>query len=388
MNSLHRLLQVGFVWGAAVILSCSLLLSPAFASPQGKQLLNDLVTKAKKEGVLDTAITSGIVKAQPRLVRAFNKRFGMNIEINMARGSMSTKFVQLHATLKTGGIPAFDALTGTGQEHVKMKEAGFSTYIDNWETLLAEINPLVGSGKVKPEEVSPAPFSGYSFMWSTRSRSFLYNKKLISQDKLPKRVADLADPKFKGMFAVPPWTSMWEIGILIYDKDKWLKIADQTGKNAGAVLRYGQGMDRMLLGEFAFQPTNSYYYWQKKAKDPTLALGQVWFSDYTPMTRVLHLVPKNVRHPAAATLWSMWMGTPEAQAIWQPVNYQSNAAFGQSDIDKQARKSLKASGSKVVTWYDSAATVKQFKWYGTKEGRAYRAELKRGLTQRKKRRRK
>ena len=161
---------------------------------------------------------------------------------------------------------------------------------------------------------------------------------------------------------------MWEIGILIYDKDKWLKIADQTGKNAGAVLRYGQGMDRMLLGEFAFQPTNSYYYWQKKAKDPTLALGQVWFSDYTPMTRVLHLVPKNVRHPAAATLWSMWMGTPEAQAIWQPVNYQSNAAFGQSDIDKQARKSLKASGSKVVTWYDSAATVKQFKWYGTKEG--------------------
>ena len=236
-----------------------------------------MVTKAKKEGVLDTAITSGIVKAQPRLVRAFNKRFGMNIEINMARGSMSTKFLfnftGWEATLKTGGIPAFDALTGTGQEHVKMKEAGFSTYIDNWETLLAEINPLVGSGKVKPEEVSPAPFSGYSFMWSTRSRSFLYNKKLISQDKLPKRVADLADPKFKGMFAVPPWTSMWEIGILIYDKDKWLKIADQTGKNAGAVLRYGQGMDRMLLGEFAFQPTNSYYLLAEKSQRPNTRIG-------------------------------------------------------------------------------------------------------------------
>ncbi len=105
------------------------------------------------------------------------------------------------------------------------------------------------------------------------------------------------------------------------------------------------------------------------------------------MTRVLHLIPKNVRHPATATLWAMWMTTPEAQAIWQPVNYQSNAAFGQSDIDKQARKSLKASGSKVITWYDSSETVKQFKWYGTKEGRAYRAKLKRGLTQRKKRRR-
>ncbi len=235
MNLLFRFPQVGLAWVALAFFSCNLLGSPAFASPQGEQFLNDLVAKAKKEGVLNTAITSGIVKAQARLINAFNKRFGMNVEINMARGSMSNKFVQLHATLKTGGIPAYDALTGTGQEHVKMKEAGFSTYIDNWQTLLAEINPLVGSGKVKPEEVSPAPFSGYSFMWSTRSRSFLYNKKLISEDKLPEGVADLANPKFKGMFTVPPWTSMWEIGILVYDKDKWLKIADQTGKNAGTV---------------------------------------------------------------------------------------------------------------------------------------------------------
>ncbi|NIO07177.1 MAG: extracellular solute-binding protein, partial [Deltaproteobacteria bacterium] len=357
MKSCLRVYRLSHTWVASFLISLGMLSGNALASPEGQKLLNEVIAKAKKEGVLDTAITSGIVKAQSRLIRAFNKRFGMNIEINMARGNMSSKFVQLHATLKTGGVPAFDTLTGTGQEHVKMKEAGFSTYIDNWQTLLAEINPLVGSGKVKPEEVSPAPFSGYSFMWSTRSRSFLYNKKLISESELPKSVADLANPKFKGKFSVPPWTSMWEIGILVYDKDKWLNIADQTGKNAGAVLRYGQGVDRMILGEFAFQPTNTYYYWQKKAKDPKLPLGQQWFSDYTPMTRVLHLIPKNSKHPAAATLWAMWMTTPEAQAIWQPVNYQSNAAFGQSDIDKEARRSLKASGSKVVTWYDSSKTI-------------------------------
>jgi len=385
MNRLRRSTQVGFAWVAAVLFTCSFTATPIVASPQGEQLLKDLVAKAKKEGVLDTAITSGIVKAEARLKRAFNKRFGLDLEINMARGSMSPKFVKLHATLKTGGKPVFDSLTGTGQEHMKMKEAGFSTYVDNWKLLLAEINPLVGSGKVKPEVVSPEPFSGYSFLWSTRTRSYIYNTRRITPDKLPRTVADLADPKYKGLFSVPPWTSMWEIGILRYDKDEWLKIADQTGKNSAAVLRYGPGMDRMLLGEFAFQPTNSYYYWQKKAKDPSVHLGQQWFTDYTPMTKVLHLIPKDVRHPATAMLYAMWMTTPEAQSIWQPANYQSNAIFGQSKIDKEARKSLKASGSKIITWYDSPETIKQFRWYGTTEGKAYRAELKRGITQRRKR---
>ncbi len=374
-----------FLLAAVFILGSGVVGTYSWASPEGKKALADLIGQAKKEGVLDSAITSGIVKAQARLTSAFKKRFGLdNLEINLARGSMSPKFVKLHATLKSGGTPTFDALTGTGQEHMKMKEAGFSTPIANWKLLLAEINPLVGSGQVNPKDVSPSPFSGYSFLWSTRTRSFIYNTKLITPDELPKSVADLANPKFKGMFAVPPWTSMWEVATLVYDKEKWLKITDQTGRNAGAVLRYGAGMDRMLLGEFAFQPTNSYYYWQRKAKDPTVPLGQRWFTDFTPLTKVLHLVPKNVRHPAAATLWSLWMTTPEAQAIWQPTNSQANAIFGQSAVDKEARKSLKASGSKIITWYDSPATIQRFKWFGTDEGRAYRAELKKGLTQRRK----
>ena len=122
---------------------------------EGKKQLDDLIAKAKKEGVLNSAITSTIVGAEDQLKAAFKKRFGLDgIEINLARGSASTHFVKLHATLKSGGTPAFDALTGTGQEHMKLKEVGFSHHVDNWKTLLAEINPLVGSGKVKAEQVS------------------------------------------------------------------------------------------------------------------------------------------------------------------------------------------------------------------------------------------
>ena len=106
------------------------------------------------------------------------------------------------------------------------------------------------------------------------------------------------------------------------------------------------------------------------------------------MTKVLHLIPKNVKHPATAMLYAMWMTTPEAQTIWQPANYQSNAIFGQSKIDKEARKSLKASGSKIITWYDSPESIAKFRWFGTEEGQEYRAKLKRGITQRRKRRKK
>ena len=78
----------------------------------------------------------------------------------------------------------------------------------------------------------------------------------------------------------------------------------------------------------------------------------------------------------------MWFTTPEAQALWQPQNNQANAIWGQSEIDKEARKSLEDSGSKIVTWYDSPETIEKFKWFGTKEGQAYRAALTKALTQR------
>lgn len=371
---------------SGVMLWLAMALPPASAqhSAKGKDLLADLVARAQREGELNAALVSSAAKTAPRVVAAFKKRFGLNIDVNLdVTGGESGKFSKLQAALKLGAPPTFDTLQGGDDNSIEMIEAGFSMRVDNWQELLAQINPLVQSGAVKPEEISPGFFSGYSFMWGNRTKSLLYNPRKLSKSQIPRSRADIANPKYKGMYAVPPWTSAWQYGVLFYDKAKWLKILDQVGMNACCVLRFDASTDRILLGDLAFASSNTYYLWQVKAKDPEAPMAQSWFTDYTAMTQLFYMIPKGSKHPAAATLFALWMTTPEAEQIWQPVAFHPNVVFGTSELDQQARRSLKESGSKLVTWFDNAETRKALQWFGTKEGRAYRTKITKALTQRK-----
>lgn len=356
----------------------------AAADNSGQALIDRLVAQAKQEGELDTATTTEQASRIPQLKEAFLKRFGLNITVNVALGDQTGKLAKMLTTLDAGGKPEFDTLTGSEEDLIQMQAKGYINAIDNWDTLLPAINSLVRDGTVKADEVTPPPFSGSAFLWSTRSKAVLYNTKQIQPDQLPKTTLDLADPKFKGKFPVPPWTDIWELGTLVHtDKAAWLQTLNQIGQNAAGVIDFSPALNRILLGEFAFMPMNSYYYWDVKAKDPQAPLGLAWFQDYAPFSKVMYFVPKGSKHPAAATLWALWMTTPEAEAAWQPAAHEENIAFGQSQQDKLARQSVESSGTKLVSWYDSATTVEQLKWWSTPEGKQYRAKIKEAVTQRK-----
>jgi len=381
--------------GIGALSACGGAASPASSIPaaqsvsstsggDGKALLDKLIAQAKQEGELNTATTTEQASRVPQMKEAFLKRFGLNITVNVALGDQTGKFAKMITTLDAGGRPEFDTLTGSEEDLIQMQSKGYITNIDGSETLLPQVNSLVKDGTVKPEDVSPPPFTGSAFLWSTRTKGILYNTKQIQADQVPKATVDLGDPRFKGKFAVPPWTDIWEAGIQVHtDKAAWLQTLDQIGKNAAAVIDFSPGLSRLLLGEFAFMPMNTYYYWDVKAKDPQAPLGLSWFTDFTPYSKVMYIVPKGSKHPAAATLWALWMSSPESEAAWQPAAHEENIAFGQSDQDKLARQSLAASGSKVVSWYDNQDTIEQLKWWSTPEGKAYRAKIKEAVTQRK-----
>lgn len=352
----------------------------------GKELLTNLITQAKAEGRLDVFYTGGEPgRVVPKLKNAFQKRFGLDkIDINLdTSGGAPQKFSQVRASLELGARPAYDALGGPDNSNVELIEAGLAMPIENWRELLAQINPLVGSGSVRPEQVSPAPFTGYSFVYTNRTKSLLYNTKLISKKDIPKSRADMANPRYKGKYAVEPWTTAWQFGPLFYAKEEWLKTVEKIGQAACCVLTFDAQLDRLLLGEFALSASNTYYIWEIKSKDPKAPVAQHWFTDYTAVSAVLYVVPKKAPHPAAGTLFALWMTTPEAESIWQPESFTPNLFFGQSEHDKMARESLKKSGSKLVSWYDNKETREMLKWYGTKEGRKYRGALVKALTQRK-----
>ena len=345
--------------------------------------LDELIAKAKQEGALSATVTSTLPgSTTPKLAAAFKKRFGLDIEISLTSLSGARHSPKAIAATRAGTVPTYDAIEQTDTNTLNLMGVRGIQKVAGWETLLAEINPLVRSGKVRAEQLSPPPLSGYAFMYASRVKAILYNPRLISKEKLPKTHAELADPRYKGMWSHPPWTSHWDIAPLVFPelrREKWLEIVRKAGKNAGAVQPALRGVDRLLLGEYAFVLANTYYAFLFKAKDPQAPVEISYFKDYNTQNFTLYMVRRGARHPAAGTLFALWMSTPEAESIWQPKTFTTQFLWGESELDRKMRQLIQQSGANIVDYLSTEKGRDFLAWYSTKEGRKYKQDISKAI---------
>lgn len=373
-KSQNGLATVGRVISAGVFL----FVLTGVAQNAGSTTLPELVQKAKQEGALNATVVSSLTgKETQRLAAAFKKRFGLEINATITPVLDTQNYPKAIAETKAGAVPTYDAMEGTVTNNMALIGLGGGLKIDNWERLLAEINPLVRAGRVRPEQLSPGPLKGLAFAFLSRTKSLIYNPKLISRDKLPRTHADLGLAQYKGMWTQPPWTTHWEPGPLVVpgmSKEKWVEIVRQAGRNGGAVQVENAGVQRLLLGEYAFTMANIYYYFSYKAKDPQAPMEITFFRDYNVTTDAYYIVRRNARNPAAGTLFALWIGTPEAQAIWQPRDFNTQR-WGESELDRRERKFMEESGAKLFYFIDSQKGLEFLEWMSTDEGRNYKEAL-------------
>lgn len=107
------------------------------------------------------------------------------------------------------------------------------------------------------------------FALSARTRVFMYNKELISEEEMPKQMWALADPAWKGLFAITRGGNASMIGHVSALRHEWgdektLQWLMAIKENAGAVMQ-GHGDIRRAVGagEFVFGLVNNYYYHQQ-----------------------------------------------------------------------------------------------------------------------------
>lgn len=342
----------------------------------------ELVKQAKKEGALNAMVISGLTgKTTQQLATAFKKRFGLDIDVTLTPLLNTEEYPKAVAETKAGAVPTYDVLEGSDTNNMALLGLGGMLRVDGWENLLRDINPLVRAGRIKPDQLSHGPLRGYAFAYLSRTKALLYNPTLITKDKLPKTHEQLGDPRYKGMWNQPPWTTHWEPGPLVFpniSKDKWVEITRKAGKNAGTVVVEGAGVQRVLVGEYAFTMANTYYYFLYKSKDPKVPLDITYFQDFNVSSRAYTCIRKNTKNPAAGTLFAFWMATPEAEAIWQPVNFFTQL-WGESDLDKKERKFVKDSGAPIVDFLDSEKGLEYLNWMSSEEGRQFKEALGRAI---------
>ncbi len=376
----HRYLGAGALW---IVVGASVLTMFFHLRVVTAATLSEWVTRARQEGALEATVPTDMTpKTNPKLVASFKKRFGLDIKVNITPITGTRHYPKAAVQTRAGGRPTYDTLASSGKNNIQLEAIGGVQRIDGWKSLLAEINPLVGSGKVRPTQISPDPFNGSAFQFISRLKGLIYNSKVISKEDLPKTHAELGNSKYEGRWNQPPWTAHWDIGPLVFPdmpKNKWIAIVRKAGKNAGAVLYEAAGVQRVATGKFAFVIANTQYYLRILAKDPKAPLKITYFQDYNPVTGSYYVVRKRARHPAAATLFAMWMGTPEAKAIWQPDLRVTQFLWGESELDREVAQRLKVSGAKVISFIGNQEGAEFLRWIGTPEGRKYRKAVSQAI---------
>src|SRR5581483_5138357 len=338
------------------------------APTRGKQLLDALVAKANTEGELSVLMTvswnHGL--AVP-LADAFKQRFGLTTNVTVSPVLGTQHLPVAIAETRAGTPPTYDAVYGDDAEMMQLIGAGASLPIEDWEALLAEINPAVGAGRVKPDQISHGPLAGRAFMFVGNVKQILYNPRLIGEAELPRRHTDLTDARYKDQFIQPPWTSHWEIAPAVLDnlnRDQWLDVVRAAGKNSAAVLPEGPAAERVVLGQYPFALGQDTYLRTFRAKDPQAPIAARFFEDYNEYNALHYVVP------AGATLWVLWMTTPESEAIWQPTEFYAQR-YGDSEIDRAQRQLIQDSGANVVGLLDTPRAIELLEWYQSPDGRQY-----------------
>jgi ABC-type Fe3+ transport system substrate-binding protein len=346
----------------------------AQAPSRGKQLLDDLVKKAQAEGELRLGLNNTwSPEVRERLGEVFKQRFGLTGDVAITP-ILGTQHLPVAVTeTRAGTPPSLDSVYGDDAETMQLVTVGGVLRVENWEALLAEINPLVGSGKVTPDQVSKGPLAGRGFLFVGNVKRILYNPRLIGEAELPRTHAELADPRFKDKFIQPPWTAHWEIAPAVLDnlnREQWLETVRAAGRNSGMVLPYIPATERLLLGQFAFALGDDTTPRRVFAKDPQAPLAAKFLDDYNPYIGLYTTVRTGTAHPTGATLWALWLTTPEAQAIWQPVELWAQR-YGDTEIDQEQARFIREPANKVVWFLDNPRTIELLESYQTPEGRQY-----------------
>ncbi len=303
---------------SSFMLTASLVLALAGVCPlEAAEILDQLITGGKKEGeivFIAGAQTFGGRKAFSELEGAFNNKYGLKTRINFTPGpTMSAVAARVVTELKAGRKSSTDFYLGSEGHFANFHQEKALEKV-NW----SEIFPWM------TKEMEVVPNEGV--LVYTDPKGMMYNSKLISKEKAPKRYEDLIDPRLSptwaGQLAIPPHPN-WLVQLsLIWGEVKVKDFARKLVAISGGRLR-GNETERIVSGEFPIMAYGSLAeVWQWQARGAPLATVP---GSAPVLTSYFQLgVPKNSTHPNLAKLFVAFMTSKEAQAVLEKYEFHSS----------------------------------------------------------------
>jgi len=268
---------------------------------------DEIVAMAKKEGKL--AISSGLEPANNEpLIAAFKRRYPFITAIHVEESTLDNRQKFLLET-RSGQAKGWDVTQiplelGTEYMPHLMK------------------HDIVGMAKNGVLKIDPRMVhSGERNMVGATSTISVvaYNKRLISEDKVPSRWEDFLKPEFKGKKFIADLRPVQVAGLVpAWGLERTLDFARKVGAQQPV---WGRGAARIATavatGEYAlYLDTNFSSVKRAMSKDPT---GNLGYKIVEPVATWIGFhasgILNTADHPHAALLWLEFLASPEGQEI-------------------------------------------------------------------------
>ena len=268
-----------------------------------------LIAAAKKEGTVTWYTTLILNQLGRPMATAFKKKYGINV--NIIRMNTSDMILRVANEAKAGKMQA-DVMDGTSTIE-PMKRLG----------IMASYMPASA-------ERLPARFKDKDKNWLAVNlyvHTAAYNTELVPKDKVPKKWADLLDPRWKGKMV---WSSLESsssapgfVGLILtgMGQEKGMEYLNKLKAQNIANVKFSarKVLDRVAAGEYAIalQTFNHHSIISARKGAPTKWLPL----DLSMIVLSVTGVTKAAPHPNAARLLVDFMASPEGQKLFQKGDY-------------------------------------------------------------------
>ncbi len=337
---------------AVIGAACAL---PADAAKIG-ETLDEVTALAKKERAVQVA-NSWRGPVLNEVTKGFKKKHGLTFKQSYVGGIDSRERILSEAL---AGLMEYDLVNVSGELRPQYIKASIITPIE-WSKLFPGIQPALFDPK------------GHFVAAGMSRYGIIYNTKLVSSEKVPKRWEDCLDPVWKGKMAVytrpRTFTGLWpgwgeEKSLAFHRKLKdngpiWT--ADQTGTAA-----------KLAAGEYSFVCGLPYHtFLTVKRRDKTAPIAFVTPTELPIQVGEAFAVMKGAKNPNSAILFAAYMASTEGQAaheLYGRGNPFVEGTFANDQV-KEAGAKLVFGGWEFAGALEAQAAKKIVEAWGFPKGR-------------------
>ncbi len=323
----------------------SLFLAAGVSAADAPKTLEELVAGAKKETTLRAMWSSRSLsgsKGMKQIVAGMNKMYGTNIKPQFTPGPSMTRMIgNLTRELKAGQPASTDVIWGNSGGMLASGKAKLMRSM-NWMAYLQRpmLKPSPGFDPLAPNGIGLASASTLV--------GVMYNSDVVKGDDIPRNMADILDPKWKGKIASTPYAAgLREFAMDdLLGKEVMVEYTKKLSKQIAGLIRCGS-VDKLTSGEYAMLVFSCGDQYVNQAERDGLPLGYSVMSEAVVSHTRYGAVPVHSQAPNAAALFIAYLHSPEGQKWMWDVNGFDFHLYPESN-ERKVLEAARAKGAKVV----------------------------------------